>query len=321
MNAPVQIDDYAAWRAALAKQSTDAFEKRPHCGFWRKGRSGDPVAVWRAEDGSLVAKIGSRAPQIADAEFDEMSFGFCLPNPISHETYTAVMRGEPWPGTDEVVASQIGHNSGAVDDVEALRDQIEAAVAQAKGYGAVADDETDAKAQSLRSRLLELSGVADKRHAEEKAPHLEAGRAVDARWLPLKRTADEAAKAIRQAMTDYANVKLAARRKKEAEEAEAERKRREAELAAMDPVERQAAPEPPAPAKAPEKPTQVRGGYGRAASVGTYKAAVIVDQDAFYMAMRTNPDVVAILQKLAQRIIAAGGTSPGIKAEEKARVR
>lgn len=318
MNIAVQIDDYSCWRSALAKQDTAGFPKQPHCGFWRKGKSGDPVAVWRAEDGSLVAKIGARAPQIADAEFDEMSFGFCLPNPISHETYTAVMRGDPWPGTDEVVASQVGHNSGVIDDAEMIADQIAAAVEQAKAYGTIAGDSALAKAQSLRSRLLELSGEVTKLHKVEKEPFLEGGRVVDKKWLPLRDEADAAAKAIRAAMTEHADAKLAARRKREAEEAEAERKR----LAAMAPEQRQAAEAAPPPApKAPEKPTQVRGGYGRAASVGTYKAAVIVDQDAFYMAMRANPDVVALLQKLAQRIIAAGGTSPGIKAEERAKIR
>jgi len=276
-------DDYVCWWAALAGQSVASFERRPHCGFWRKGKSGDPVAVWRANDGSLVAKIGTRAARPADAEFDETVFGFCLPNPITHEAYTSVMNGGGWPSTDRVVQGQIGDNSGAAVDIEMLRDQIAAAVEQAKGYASVTDDATAARAQSLRARLLELAGEVKERHRVEKAPHLKAGREVDAKWLPLAREADGVATAIRAALSRHETAK--------------------AQISG-----------------APRPPAAIRGGYGRAAGVRVVKIARVIDQDAAYMALRDNAEVVALIKKIADKVIATGATLPGVKIEEIHRV-
>jgi hypothetical protein len=319
------IDDYACWRAALAGQSVADFAKQPHCGFWRRGKSGDPVAVWRDETGALVAKIGARAAVMANAEFDEMTFGFCLPNPISHETYTAVLRGEPWPSTDAVVHEQTapgaGDNSAGASEVETLRDQIAAAIEQAKKYGAVADDETAAKAQSLRARLIELRGEAEGKHQAEKAPHLKAGREVDAKWLPMAKEAEDAQKVIRKALDKHENDKLLAARKV----ADDERKRQEAADRAAHadavrsgkPVE---APAPPPVAAPVAPPAPIRGGYGRAAGVRTIKVAIIRDQDAVYMALRENVEVVALLKKLADKVVAAGATLPGVEVQEQRKV-
>lgn len=308
-----QIEDYACWRSALAGESVERFAKQPHCGFWRKGKSGDPVAVWREEDGGkLVARVGGKAARYADSEFDETVFGFCLPNPISHETYTAVMRGESWPGTDDVVAAQIGDNSQNADEAEALRDQIAAAVEQAKGYASVADDETAAKAQSLRARLVELRGEVEVKHRSEKEPHLKAGREVDAKWLPIAKQADGAAATIRSALSKHETDK--ARRA-----AEEHRKRQEVQAAASSqrPGAPKAALPPPEP---PAKPTPIRGGYGRAAGVRIVKVATIVDQDAAYMALRENVEVVALIKKLADKVIAAGATLPGVEVSEERKV-
>lgn len=298
-------EDYACWRSALAGQSTEAFPKQPHCGFWRQGKSGDPVAIWRdAESSNLVARVGGKSARWADAEFDEVVFGFCLPNPISHEAYTSVMSGGGWPSTDSVVQSQIGDNSQGVDEIETLRDQIAAAVEQAKTYGAVTDDASAAKAQSLRARLLELSGEAGLNHRAEKEPHLKAGREVDAKWLPLVKQADGAAGAIRAALSKHETDKARAA-------AEEQRKRNAVQAAAG---------APPAPPPEPQKPTAIRGGYGRAAGVRTVKVARILDQDAVYMALRENVDVVELIQKLANKVVAAGATLPGVQIEEVRRV-
>lgn len=303
------LEDYACWRAALAGESTERFAKQPHCGFWRRGKSGDPVAIWRAPEGDkLVARVGGKTAQWADAEFDETVFGFCLPNPISHETYTAVMRGEPWPGTDAVVAEQTspgaGDNSQGVDEADTLRDQIAAAVKQAQGYGAVADDETAAKAQSLRARLVELRGEVETRHRSEKEPFLEGGRAVDRKWFPLRDDADAAAKTIRDALSKHETEKARL-------EAEQLRKRNVAQVIS-------GAPQKPPPA--PAKPAPIRGGYGKAAAVRIIRVALVVDQDAVYRTFRENPDVCALLKKLAQKAVEVGATVPGIEIEEQRRV-
>ena len=175
-------------------------EGNPQPGFYRKRHFKDgpfvPVAIW-SQDGGMVALVNGDVADPSDI------WSFCARNPIGEATYHAILGGAPWPDADPVVADQIagaGHNSDVVDEAEMLRDQIEAAKTGAAAYAKITDDETSAKAQSLRSRLLELKGEAEKKHKKEKEPHLEAGRAVDKKWLPLAKDAEATAVAIRTAM-------------------------------------------------------------------------------------------------------------------------
>ena len=103
--------------------------------------------------------------------------------------------------------------SFSVADV--LRDQIDAAKAGVGTYAKISDDETAGKAQSLRSRLNELSGEADKKREALKRPHLEAGKAIDKEWQPLVKSAKEAADGIRSALSAYETDKLARQRRAE----------------------------------------------------------------------------------------------------------
>ena len=71
------------------------------------------------------------------------------------------------------------------------------------------------RAQSLRSRLLDLSREADRKREEEKRPHLEAGKAVDQKWMSVVRMAKDAADGIRRAMEAWETIKLTRRRDEE----------------------------------------------------------------------------------------------------------
>ena len=293
------------WRATLAGKPQPIHEDQPQIGYYRtkggKGRHPEPVAIYEA-DGELVALRGA-----APADPFEVWTWVCQ-NPISYEVYQAVAeRGEPWPDMDQTVAAQIGNNNPPTDEAELIREQIEAASAGVKEYAKITDDETAAKAQSLRSRLLELKGQAEKAHKAEKEPHLKAGREVDGKWLPVAKDAAGAADKIRAALTAYENEKLRIERERQAAIQEAARKAQEAGRVAP-------APEP-APAPAPSAP--IKGAYGRAASVRVVKLATVVDQDALYVALRDNAEVRELLAKLAQKVVDNTGiTPPGVSIEE-----
>jgi len=295
-------------------------EGSPECGFYRKRTQKDgpfvPVAIWQTE-GGLVALAGG----VAADPFQIWTFA--ARNPISEETYHLVGGGANWPDADPVVAEQIataGHNSGVVDEAEMLRDQIEAAKAGASAYAKITDDEMSAKAQSLRSRLLELKGDAEKRHKKEKEPHLEAGRAVDKKWLPLAKDADATAATIRAAMSAWETEKLQRQRKAERD---AETARLAAEIAARKaeaagkPVD---APAPVAQTVA-TMPTPIKGNYGRAASVGVVNVVTgITDQAALYEFLKDHPEMIDFMLALARRAVAKGLTVPGVAVEEQAKV-
>lgn len=308
------------WYFAALKQpaeigkSLPVHENEPQPGFYRKrrGKSGGwyPVAIWH--DGEkLTAALGE------NIQDPFALWTWVCRQPVTEEAYRNAVKGEPWP--DE--APGIGHNQGPASDFETIAEQIESASACVSEFAEISDDEKQAQAQSARARLNELSRDADKKRTEEKAPHLEAGKAVDAKWQPLVKSAKAAADTIAKAMSAFETAKARKqaeeRRRQEEEARKAEEARRAAEPDG-EPSEQaeiiQATPEPE-PVK-----TVVKGGYGRAATVKVIKVATVVDQDAAYQAMRTHPELVRLIAQLAQRAVDAGHEIAGVTFEEERKV-
>jgi hypothetical protein len=197
----------------------------------------------------------------------------------------------------------MGHNVGDTDDIETLADQIESAKQGAEAYRDIESEEQAAKAQSLRARLNELSGQADKKREAYKKPHLEAGKAIDQKWMPLVKEAKGIADQLRKYIEVFKTAQLLQRRLEERQREEA------AQNAATVP--------PPLP----PVDTTIKGSYGRAATVGTeLVVTAITDQDAVYQFFRDNPDLQACLFKLAQWGIKAQLAVPGITTEERAKI-
>lgn len=323
------LDRWSWWRKALKDPSLIGRALPVHpdvaeLGYYRtrtKNGPWEPVGIWLDENHEMVAYRGDR--QVRPEEI----FSWCCRNPVSYESYMQAKDGKGWADDDKVVAAQIqppepgiGDNSGEVDEAETLKDQIEAAKKGAAAYEKITDDATLAKAQSLRSRLLELKGDAEKKHKKEKEPHLEAGRAVDKRWLPLASDAEATAKNIRNAMDDWETAKLQERRRQE-RIAEQDR------LAAIE-AARKAQPdaevmEAPAPSVAPAAaPAPIKGTYGKAASVSIKKVVTeVTDWTALSAFMIGHPEIQELLKSLAQRAVDKGHDVPGVKVEERAAVR
>lgn len=298
-------------------------EGDPQPGFYRKRNHKDgpfvPVAIWNMPGGMVAVVCGQPADPSA-------IWSSCARHPILEATYHAVEDGANWPDADPVVAEQIapaGHNSAAVDEAEALRDQIDAAMKGGDAYKVISDDDTLPKAQSLRSRLLELKGEAEKKHKKEKEPHLEAGRVVDRKWLPLAKDAEAAAKTIRAAMDGWETKKLhqrrEAERQAETDRLAAEKARIEAEpepSGTVDPVDA-----PISQPVATSAPTPIKGSYGRAASVSVVDVVTaITDQAALYEYLKDHPDLKNCMFDLAKRAVAKGHTVPGVSVEQQAKV-
>lgn len=279
-------------------------------GFYRKRRfkNGpfDPVAIWPAEDGALIAKVGQKLDDPAEI------WTFVCRNPVSEAAYRKAEAGEGW--GDE--APGIGHNAAPADDFDALADQIESAKACLPQFASIKDEEHQAQAQSARARLNELSRDADKKRTAEKAPHLEASKAVDTKWQPLVKSAKAGADDIAKAMSAYETEKArkVAEERRQADEA-AEKARRYAEAQGKQAVETPRAGPSPEPVS-----TTIRGGYGRAASVKVVKVVTVIDQDAAYQAMKTHPELVRLIAQLAQRAVDAGHEIAGVTIEEERKV-
>ncbi|TPK14129.1 hypothetical protein [Mesorhizobium sp. B2-5-11] len=316
------VNRWAWWQQALKApaeigKSLPVHENEPHQGYFRTRNQGgglDPVAIFYPEGSNeLVAYRAGREVDVGQL------WSFCCRMPVTYEAYQQAADGGGWPDDDATVAAQLapappGHNSGDVSEAEILRDQIEAAKKGASAYAKITDDAMLTKAQSLRSRLNELSGEADKRREALKRPHFEAGKAIDKEWQPLVKSAKEAADAIRAAMGEWETEKL--RRQRAAE--------READIARQKAAEAgKPAPEPIAPAPAPvaAMPTPIKGTYGKAASVKLVLVATkISDPPALFAYLNGHPRLDEVMLKLAQVALDAGRTVPGIVTEEQAKV-
>lgn len=324
-------DQFDGWKRLLKGELTDINQDDPLSGYWRtrrfRGGPLEPVAIWRDADGLNVQCAGK------DVELDKV-WPYAARNPVTYAAYQARMETGKWPDIDdavhdqqqEAVARGRGDNNAPSDPAEILKEQIESASAGAEAYKTITDDETLAKAQTLRSRLLELSGQADKHRDALKRPHLEAGTAIDAKWQPLVKGAKAVADTIRAAMAAWETVKLKEQREKEAKDAEARRVHQEAadKAAAEAAATGKPAPAPPPPQAQTIQPmpAPIKGAAGRAASVRT-KVFVksISDLDKLFQYMRLRPELSDLLLALAQKAVDAGRTDvPGIITEERAKV-
>jgi hypothetical protein len=326
---------WAWWEAALATPkligiapSLQIHDGDPQQGFYKtrwKGKNWEPVAIWREEDTWFALRNGR------GVDANEIWTWVCR-FPITSEAYDRAVAGGGWADDDPSVAAALakpGHNLG--DEFETLKDEIDSAEAGADLYKGIDSDERVGRAQSLRARLNELAGKADKLREAAKKPHLEAGKKVDAQWMPLVKSAKAIADTIRWEIEKYQTLKLQEQRKLEAlrqreldriarEEEVLKAKIAEAEAAGLTPVV------PPTPAPLPEivpvfVPDKIKGNYGRAATLGTEIVVTgITDQDALYQSLRDHPDLRACLLDLAKRALKAGRIVPGITTEERAKI-
>jgi hypothetical protein len=330
-------DPYRYWREGLkltgGKRALSRDEQRdmglstePQAGFWRRrlerGGGYVPVALWKQGD-EWRAIVNGRSADAEDV------WTYCCNYPVTEDTYRAAANGEPWHDEDTGVTASAstaeqGHNQPPQEESEILKGQIEAASANIGDYVEINDDDTASKAQSLRSRLNELSNTADKKRETEKRPHFEAAKAVDLKWQPLVKLAKEGADAIRKAMSDYETRKAKAAAEERRKIEDAQRKAAEAAAKAAEAGRPAPAPPPPPPPTAPVAPpkTQVKGSYGKAAAVKVVYTAVLETPEEAILYFRQEPELLAVVQKLAQRAVDAGQKEiPGVKIEERRDVR
>lgn len=322
------MDQFAWWRSALEGKRGDIQEDKPQPGYYRNRRRGQQamaVAYWHdTNDGSLRCKIDS-------ADVDEMrameAWPFASKEPVTYEAYKAKRETGNWPDMDETIQparGNIGDNNPPDEsDADAIKRQIDAAGAGVSQYAKIGDDETKAKAQSLRSRLLELAGQAKKTHKKIKDPLWEQVKEIDNTYLPLVKEAEELAKKIRTSMDNYDTEQL--RKHQEAEriarEEREEIERKAAEAARKAEAEGKPAPAPPPPmpeAPPPFQPTTTKGAYGRAASNKIVKTVTeVTDWNELFGFLKTHAELKELMLKLAQRAVDKNFDVPGVKIEDR----
>ncbi|MCA0344472.1 MAG: hypothetical protein LCH99_32810 [Proteobacteria bacterium] len=328
-----QENPWAWWQSALEGNIGPMHEGQPEQGYYRtrfKGGQWEPVAIW-FENEQWNAMRGDRMVDAADA------WNFCRTNPVTYEAYQKAIEGAGW--DDEPPAPAIGHNLPS-DPFEALTLEYRAEKEQAEAFmktPITTQDQAD-KAAIWSKRLATIAKKATDLHKVEKQPSLDEGRRIDDKWRGLKEEPAEVSKKLKRHMDAYLQEQARIERERqEAARREEERLRREAAEAArkaaeadqQSEVERQAAierarqleQEAAAKAKEAEAKNASAGRTGARVALRTFVSAKVNDYQAAATALvlMKHPDILAIIDQLANRAIKAGQSLPGIERIEEQR--
>lgn len=323
----MQDNPYAYWESALAGENPKMFVDDPQNGFYRRKTSKgpnakyQPVAIWNEGQN---ARVGDT--DIAGDAVREL-WNWIAANPISEETYRAVAeRGEPWPDAHDPSKNMptthpVPDGAMGTSPENVLAMHIAEAKAGISQYAKIESDEQSAQARSLQSELLGLKGEVIKLHKAEKEPHLDAGRAVDRKWFPLRDDADAGAIQLRSAMEDWEDWKREQARKTQAEADRIAREHAEAVRKAEAANAPPPAPPPIVKPNAPAPAAQIKGASGKAARVKVKQVVVSIDEDKAFAMFKGNAELSALLMALAQKAIDAGMPVPGAITEERSTIR
>jgi len=248
--------------------------------------------------------------------------------------------------------SQPGDNSGDLTGYRGMRERIKGEIAEAINFFARNPIKTKSdadKCENWRKRIWQLGQDADDMRKEEKAPHQEIVKEIDGRWMPLVQEAKDASKVLEQTadtwvkaeqrrLRDEAEKKAREeflaeqkRRAEERERLEAERKQAEAERAKMeadDPIAAMTGSLPELPELPPEpEPVETFApvietpkimigttGNRRSAKTGPATATIVnLEAAAIFYARQKNPDLIKLVQKLADKAAKAGAAVDGVR--------
>ncbi|WP_213287540.1 hypothetical protein [Bradyrhizobium sp. sGM-13] len=301
---PPAEDPWEWWQNALKGVFGEIHADEPKTGFYRSRRKNKqtnvitfaPVAYWYKEDGTLRCQMDGR--DVDDVRAREM-WPYVSRRPITHELFTAVRNGEPWPDLNDAV---IGHNNAPVaDSMEAIQERMDDLGREAERMlkaGAATNQALSDQASDLANTFGELQNNIIDLHKKEKAPHLEAGRGVDRKWFGLRDRADDLKKRLKAVVVTPWLTKKAA-------EAEA------AKVAAIQ------------TGKSADEAPQVRvtsGSSKRSTGLRTHYFAVIEDKAKLLDSLKDHPRVVELLQEIANDAAKQQVALPGctVKSEKRA---
>ena len=285
---------YDRWQKRLSGEKIETYETEFDFGFYRQPiKENKKIVGWRPvaffEDDlsprNVVCLVGDMI--VTDKDAMSQVWLSCVRWPLSEENYRQAVDHGTWFDADPTVTAERAIRE-ALDTADGnLAAQIAEAKKGVPRYLKIEDDETAAKAQDLRSHLTDLAGKLDKERKAQVQPHLDAQREVNAKFNPIIEDAKAEAAKIRNALTVWEKLK-----------------RDTAEFSNV-----------PAPK------SQIRGATGRTAAVVDAFDAVITDISAYFETVKERPEVVELLQRLAQRDINAGLRPAGVEAKATVRIK
>lgn len=314
---------YAYWEARQRGESPPPVNESPQPGFYRVRQRKDgpyvPLAIYESMGaivGWLGLSVGDEGESVSGEKLNTLWTYACQKDISEKEWRNVSERGQLWSDLDATVAQAqreaIGGNNPP-DEAVLLAEQIASARAGLKDYAEIKDDDHNARAQTLWSRLRELHNAAKKARAAAKVPYqpaLDAVDKIDADYMPLEKTTKAGADKIRAAQNAYKTKQI---REREAAQAKIDAERVKLEASGV----RVPAFAPPSPL-----PTQIKGAIGRAAHSGEKTVVKCVDDwQALYSHFAGEDDIKKALVTLANIAVGLGHEVPGVTTEKIGKVR
>lgn len=333
--------NWTFWRSDLASPQDHNNVTEPGSGFWRcraaKTKPDWPIAIWW--DGVTPnVKVGNNLTTGDDALLEFLSGSTWLKaTAVSHADYKQAIDTGKWPDgkparhMDEAekhdISTEPGDNAAPIE--ETLAEQIAAAVEKAQAITKITNADEARAANELADKLAALFKTGDAKRAEEKRPHDEAAKAVQAKWLPIITPATDARERLvgrgglvkQWLKAEQDRIDREHREEKERQRQEAERIRQENEKAAAEAAEQGKDAPAPIPQPEPETPAvapraQAANSLGRATGLRKVTRAKITDMGKLLLALQDHREMREFAQTLANRAAKAGIPLDGMEIEE-----
>lgn len=295
------------WYARQAGEKPPFYDGKPQPGLYQIMKGGDPVRIVEVE-GAVVVLVN----EVESASPNKVWLA-CGRNDVSFEAYEERISTGKWPG--DIKSRGIGDNAPPEDPIELLPLEVE----KAKEWLAkIGDFKSDLQAHEAANRADAISKLrvkVEKVHSDEKEPFLKAGKEVDDKYLPKVKDGKAVYALLKAAIGKYDVAKRLAAQKAAAEHAAKVEAEKRAADATRNKGEQPPIPvSPPAPPEPP--PLASYGNLGRKVSVKAKPLAKITDQYAVYQFFKDDPEVVNLLQKLAQRAVDSDIIPAGVEKVE-----
>lgn len=313
--APRVIDPWAWWQNALKGNFGPIHDGEPNQGYYRTKR-GDPVAIWKDDDGKWLAYEDRREVDARDV------WTWCCQRPVTYKAYNHRIKNGVWPDDPPKLppAPTVGHNSGETDPFEAMKMEFlgEKELADEFLSSPVTTQADADKAAVWSKRIAEISKKAEAERKVEKQPHIDAGKAVDNKWRDLIEGSKDIVAKLKKHVEPYliAESKKEQERQRKAQE-EAERLRK----AAQEATESDSA-DLARQAEEAEKASQAKqtaaGRTGAKVSIRVEKVGHVTDYQkaaAALVAMK-HSDMIDCIDRLAQRAAKSGMAFDGMEIKE-----
>ena len=335
--------NYSKWKARLAGEKVPTFTEPDEndVGCYRlpikerkQNAKGENNGQWKTVgykpvllgvmDGVLCCQIGDA---VVSDDVRNDSWTSFVRHPITEDAWKAVQRGEPWPDLpafDAVPAADREVTAADNTELEQPLDVQHATAvdnAIAAAIKTVTNETEAAQALGSKNRIAELRLAADKAGKAIYEPIYRQYTAEQKKWSPIVARATAKEKELN---TELLRFRERERLRIVAEQAEADRKQREADEANQRASDRAIAAGEPEPepivetADAPVfEPAPILPTYGTRKLKEDLKKFVVIDViSAVFARFKSEPQIIELLTKLAQREIDAGRNVPGTHVRE-----